>query len=226
MHQGGLLSAITKITRPSTEQVGRPVDRLRAFVHPLCTVMLFRGRGAPGRPSARHSMATRSHSSVLQNGCSSASLMRLSRLIRCDHRSCGLACLLISRQRAPADRRQQESLLQGLWPAPAVRGNMDRARLQDLQRPGSTCFCWWRSDTPARRAPRPLLRQAGRWLLCMHLCGELVQAQSRRPSYFVGIGRARAHAALWRAVRRRSARGAAKARAGCSCENSECWCAR
>ncbi len=77
--------------------------------------------------------------------------------------------------RAPADCRQQESLRQAGWaPAVIVLGKVDRARLQDLQRPSSTRQ---RQDkVRAYRAPRPLYRQAGRKLPCTCLCGEPVQA--------------------------------------------------
>jgi hypothetical protein len=44
--------------------------------------------GAPGRPSACHSLRTRSTSSVLQNGCSSASLNRLSHVVGHKHSWC------------------------------------------------------------------------------------------------------------------------------------------
>ncbi len=61
----------------------------------------FKGRGAPGRPSACHSLATSSHSSKLQNGCSSASLKRLLLMVSTEHRSCGvLACPFAGKQTA------------------------------------------------------------------------------------------------------------------------------
>ncbi len=60
---------------------------------PLCATTvpeISRGRGAPGSLSARHSLAVRSHSSVLQNGCSSTSLNRLRRALGRKHSSCRL----------------------------------------------------------------------------------------------------------------------------------------
>ncbi len=84
---------------------------------PLCPCTttvpeICRGRGAPGCPSASHSLATRAHSSVLQNGCSSASLKRLRRALDRKHSSCRLLPLLVSARSAPANSRQQESLCQ------------------------------------------------------------------------------------------------------------------
>jgi len=46
------------------------------------------GGSTPGRPSARHSLVARSSSSVLQNGCLSASLKRLSRAVGPKHSCC------------------------------------------------------------------------------------------------------------------------------------------
>jgi len=69
------------------------------------------------------------------------------------HAGCWPASLLASRQRAPADRRQQEGLRQASGLAPAVLGKADRARLQHLHRLGTTP--WRRGRTPARPALAP-----------------------------------------------------------------------
>jgi len=120
---------------------------------------------------------------VLQNGCSSASLKRLSLSVGAEHRSCRLwlVPMLISRQRAPADCRQQESLCQALKVALAVLGNVERARLQDLHRPGTTsqsrrypCALSAAAAAATGRARAPLhvpLRGAGpvEWLKAQRL---------------------------------------------------------
>jgi len=103
-----------------------------------CTVLL-RNTGtvtlfgyAPGRPSARHSLSARSPSSVLQKGCSSASLKRLLLALSTKQATAGfwLVPLLNSRQRAPADCRQQESLYHAWrFTPPALLGKVDRACL-------------------------------------------------------------------------------------------------
>jgi hypothetical protein len=147
------------LTPGSRAKGGRPSGTPRSHVPPhsyLCHKHGSRGVGAPGRPSARHSLATRSPSSVLQNGCSSASLIRLLRALGRKHGCCELVAASFARKMrcAPADCRQQESFCQGLGPATAVFGEVDRARLQDLQRPGST-RCWMRVETPSAAAPAP-----------------------------------------------------------------------
>jgi len=133
------------------------------------------GKGGAHRAalSARHSLATNSPSSVLQNGCSSASLNRLSRALGLKHSCCRLVAASLDGavQCAPADCWQQESFCHGLGPVPALHGKLGRARTQDLHWPSSTP--WRRGEAPSAAALR---RQAGRRLPCTHLGGKLVQA--------------------------------------------------
>ena len=115
-----------------------------------------KAKGAPGRPRARHRLQTISCSSVLQNGCSSAFLNRLSHASGRKHSyKAIIASHPINVRCALADSRQQESLCQavGRNVAPGVPGKLERARLQDLQRPGITR--WRRGAVPARRALLP-----------------------------------------------------------------------